>query len=254
MTILLVDAGNSRLKWSELDAAGALSDQQALAYAGRPALAGFIELLDAFPEATHITLVHVLTHLFEASVLDACAERGINLHIARSVASAYGITSGYQAPETLGADRFVGLVAARHLVGNHAACIVIDCGTAVTIDAVDKHGQHMGGLIMPGLQLAADALIARAQNPLSLSFEHPGIFADGTARAIGGGCLFGLVGAIEGICLRMQHSMDMPLTRILTGGDAAHLRVWMPEDCLLIPDLLMQGLRYMTEQAICTRC
>lgn len=253
MTTLLVDAGNSRLKWAELDAAGGFSAQQALAYAGRPALESFINLLDSYSEVRHVTLVHVLTHLFEESVVETCAERGIHLQIARSAASAYGITSGYQAPQALGADRFVGLVAAHYLV-DRKACIVIDCGTAVTIDAVEKNGHHLGGLIMPGLQLSADALIARAQNPLSLSFEHPTIFADGTARAIGGGCLFGLVGAIEGICQRMQHAMSAPLVRILTGGDAEHLRPWMPGDCLIIPDLLMQGLRYMTEQKACIRC
>jgi type III pantothenate kinase len=253
VTILLLDAGNSRLKWSELDAAGKVSAQQALAYAGRPALSVFLDLLERCPDVDRITLVHVLTHLFEASVVEACTERGIHLHIARSAATAYGITSGYHSPQALGADRFVGLVAAHHLVGNRA-CIVVDCGTAVTVDAVEKNGHHLGGLILPGLQLSADALIARAQNPLSLSFEHPTIFADGTARAIGGGCLFGLVGAIEGICQRMQHAMSAPLTRILTGGDAEHLRPWMPGDCLIIPDLLMQGLRYMTEQETCIRC
>lgn len=253
MTILLVDAGNSRLKWSVLDAAGNTSVQQAQAYAGRPALAAFLDLLDTYPEVTHITLVHVLTTLFADTVEETCAQRGISLHIARSAAKAYGITSGYQLPQTLGADRFVGLVAAHHLV-ERKACIVVDCGTAVTVDAVEKDGRHLGGLILPGLQLSADALIARAQNRLSLSFEHPTIFADGTSRAIGGGCLFGLVGAIEGICARMQHAMSTPLVRILTGGDAEHLRPWLQGNCLIIPDLLMQGLRRITEQEACIHC
>jgi len=253
VTILLVDAGNSRLKWSELDASGGISAQQALAYAERPALAVFLDLLDVYPAVQHITLVHVLTHLFDDSVQEVCAERGIGLHVVRSVESAYGITSGYQNPVSLGADRFVGLVAGHRLAGRQA-CIVVDCGTAVTIDAVEQDGQHLGGLILPGLQLSADALIARAQNRLSLSFDQPTIFADATSRAIGGGCLFGLIGAIEGICKRMQHAMtSMPL-RVLTGGDAEHLRPWLPGDCLVQPDLLMRGLHYITEEEACIRC
>lgn len=249
--VLLVDAGNSRLKWSELDAAGNLSAQQALAYDGRPALAVFLGLLDTLPNIRRITLVHVLTHLFVESVQEACAQRQLHLHIARSVDKAYGITSGYQQPHTLGADRFVGLVAGHQLAGTRA-CLLIDCGTAVTIDAVANDGQHLGGVILPGLQLSADALISRAQNRLSLSFEQPDIFADGTARAIGSGCLFGLVGAIEGICARMQASMSTPLVRILTGGDAEHLYPWLSGDYRVQPDLLMQGLRYITEQEICS--
>lgn len=253
MTILLVDAGNSRLKWAELDAAGNASVQQALAYGERPALAAFLDLLDRYPCATHITLVHVLSSLFDDSVMAACQERAIGLHIARSAAQAYGVVSGYQQPSTLGADRFVGLVAAHHLLGKKA-CVVIDCGTAITLDALDGDGQHLGGLILPGLQLSADALIARAQNRLSLSFEQPSVFADATSRAIGGGCLFGVVGAIEGICARMQPAFDTALQYVLTGGDAQRLQTWLRFECHLVPDLLMQGLRYITEHEACTRC
>jgi type III pantothenate kinase len=253
MTILLVDAGNSRLKWSELDAAGKVSSQQALAYGDRPALASLLDLLDAYPRTQGITLVHVLTTLFEGSVETVCAERGIRLHIARSAACAYGITSGYQRPQTLGADRFVGLIAAHHLAQGKA-CIVVDCGTATTVDALEKDGRHRGGLILPGLQLAADALIARAQNPLSLSFGHPDVFADETSRAIGSGCLFGLVGAIEGIVARMQQAIPTPLVRILTGGDAQQLRQWLPDDYHIVPDLLMQGLRHIALEEICIGC
>lgn len=251
--VLLVDAGNSRLKWSELDAAGDLSAQQARAYGERPALAAFIDLLDAYPAVEHITLVHVLTHLFADSVQEACAQRGVNLHVVYSVAKAYGVTSGYQNPASLGADRFVGLVAG-HRLAVGTPCIVIDCGTAITVDAVEGDGRHLGGLILPGLQLSADALIARAQGRLSLTFEYPSIFADGTARAIGSGCLFGLVGAIEGICTRMQHAMSAPPLCILTGGDATHLRPWLHGDFVVQPDLLMQGLHYITEQEACTSC
>jgi type III pantothenate kinase len=153
----------------------------------------------------------------------------------------------------LGADRFVGMVAAHHLA-NQQACLVVDCGTAVTIDAVTAEGQHLGGVILPGLQLSADALIARAQNRLSLSLENPSVFADKTARAIGGGCLFGLIGAIEGICTRMQQAQpQVKWVKILTGGDASFLQTWLGESFQVIPDLLMQGLRFMTEQELCIR-
>jgi type III pantothenate kinase len=251
--VLLVDAGNSRLKWSEFDAAGNTSTQQALAYGERPALAAFLDLLDAYPNVVHITLVHVLTQLFADSVQAACEQRGIHLHSVRSVAQAYGITNGYQNPTALGADRFVGLVAAHRLASGQAS-IVIDCGTAITVDAVESDGRHLGGLILPGLQLSADALIARAQGKLSFSFEQPSIFADSTRNAIGSGCLFGLVGAIEGICARMQQRMSTSPLRVLTGGDAEYLHAWLSGEYRVQPDLLMHGLGYITEQAGCTTC
>jgi type III pantothenate kinase len=251
VTILLVDAGNSRLKWSELSGSGVLSTQYAQAYGDRPALAVFIDLLERYPKVTHITLVHVLTQLFADSIQTLCTERGIALHKVRSKAQGYGIQSGYQEPTRLGTDRFVGLVAA-HQLARPQPCIVIDCGTAVTLDAIDTQGQHLGGVIFPGLQLSADALIARAQGKLSVAFdENMTVLADHTSQAIGSGCLFALVGAIEGISARMQTAFTQPAKRILTGGDATNLQPWLQGDYQIETDLLMQGLRYITLEGAC---
>ncbi len=253
MTILLVDAGNSRLKWSELNAMGQTSAQYARAYGEAPAWASFLALLDQYPTVKHIIMVHVLTPFFADSAQSLCQERGIHLRIARSLERGYGIVSGYQQAQTLGADRFVGLIAA-HQFAKQQACLVIDCGTAVTIDALDANGQHHGGVILPGLQLAADALISRAQGKLSVSFAEPTVLADGTSQAIGGGCLFGLVGAIEGICARMQQMLQTPCLRMITGGDAEYLHQFLAGDYYVQADLLMQGLRYIAEQESCIRC
>ena len=252
MTILLVDAGNSRLKWSELSVTGVLSTQYAQAYADRPALAAFIDLLERYPNVTHITLVHVLTNLFAESVQALCIERGIALQLVRSQAQGYGIQSGYREPARLGTDRFVGLVAA-HQLAKPQPCIVIDCGTAVTLDAIDAQGKHLGGVIFPGLQLSADALIARAQGKLSVAFdEDMSVLADHTSQAIGSGCLFALLGAIEGISARMQAAFIQPAKRILTGGDAITLQPWLQGTYQIETDLLMQGLRYITLEDACT--
>lgn len=253
MTTLLVDAGNSRLKYAELDAAGNICAQAALAYAGRPVLDAFVSLLDAFPQLQRITLVHVLARPFDEAVQAVCHQRGIPLHSVRPQKSAYGIVSGYQMPAALGADRFVGLVAARQ-VAEGRACLVIDCGTAVTVDALDAHGLHLGGLILPGLQLSAEALLARTQNRMSCSFDEPVVFAPNTGQAVGGGCLFGLAGAIEGICARMQEAMSEVPLRLLAGGDAERLHGYLPGSYHLEPDLLMRGLQWITEQETCTSC
>lgn len=253
MTILLVDAGNSRLKFSCINAAGEMPATQAYAYAKRPALEVFAGLLDEYPQLERLTLVHVLTPVFEDAVQAMCRQRAISLHCVRSLAQGYGVTSGYRNPAALGADRFVGLVAAHHqFVGR--ACLVIDCGTAVTVDAMDAHGRHQGGLILPGLQLAADALLARAQKRMPCTWDAPAVFAADTAEAVGGGCLFGLAGAIEGICERMQASLPVTPLRLLTGGDAERLHPHLRGEYRLCPELLMQGLQVITEQETCTSC
>lgn len=135
------------------------------------------------------TLVHVLATDFVQGIEAVCVQRHIYLTVVRSTEQAYGITSGYRQPQT-GADRFVGLVAA-HRLACQKASIVIDCGTAVTIDALNRMVVIGGASFCRGLQLSADALIARAQGKLSLSFEQPTVFADGTGRArlVAGVCL-----------------------------------------------------------------
>ncbi|MFN3786669.1 MAG: type III pantothenate kinase, partial [Thiothrix sp.] len=127
----------------------------------------------------------------------------------------------------------------------------IDCGTAITLDALEADGRHLGGVILPGLQVAANALLTRAQGQLSLSFDNPNVLADSTARAIGSGCFFGLAGAIEGICTRMQHSLSTVPLRILSGGDAVRLSTELQGQYCVQPDLLMHGLRMIAEQTPC---
>ena len=95
MTILLVDAGNSRLKWAELDATtGSMSAQQAQAYGKCPAVDVFIGLLDRYPQVRQVTLVHVLAADFVQGIEAVCVQRHIYLTVVRSTEQAYGITSG----------------------------------------------------------------------------------------------------------------------------------------------------------------
>lgn len=251
MTSLLVDAGNTRLKYAKLNASGEIIARQAIAYGERPAIEVLVELLDAFPRLECLTLVHVLNTLFDTALQAICLEREIHLHIVRSPVSAYGVSVAYPNPAALGADRFVGLVAAYHQAHNQP-CIVIDCGTAITVDALDMDGQHLGGVILPGLKLAADTLVARAQKRLSYSLQQPKLFASDTPQAIGGGCLYGTVGAIEGIVRRMQQRLATPACCILTGGDAEYLHRYLHGEYLLQPELLIQGLHCIAEWETCT--
>ncbi|MEZ5448460.1 MAG: type III pantothenate kinase [Thiolinea sp.] len=77
----------------------------------------------------------------------------------------------------------------------------MDAGTAVTVDAVQANGTHLGGLILPGLQLLGDALVRRTQasHMSAALLDDPQIFTNNTLQGMGSGCLFALVGALEGI-------------------------------------------------------
>lgn len=243
---LLVDMGNSRLK-SAICESGGLHAFHSEAYEGRRA----IECLEAYllthEVVTDLALVSVRGKAFEADVRALCEQRGITLYWAGSTAKAYGVRNQYREPETLGSDRFVAMVGARALFSDKH-CIVVDCGTAVTIDGLTADGEFCGGVIIPGLRLWGDSLIQRADQLNEHRLQHPEVFARDTAQAIGSGSLYGLVGAIEGICQRMQSQLetrfgpDIKVTRIVCGGDAELITEHATSGFELHPHLVLQGL------------
>lgn len=250
--ILLVDAGNSRLKWASLDAEGNLSPSTARPYAAGTAMDALRAVLQQQP-VTRMVLVHVLGAGFGQAVQQLCAEYGVALQVVHSQAAAYGIRNGYRVPASLGADRFVAMVAARQQVGTRA-CIVADCGTAATLDALDAEGRHRGGLILPGLATMLHGLQARTQQPLPADFSSPSPLADHTAQAVGSGCLLGLAAALDGLAVAMARGLGGigQVALLLTGGDATQLRPWMQQAWQVQPDLLLQGLRHIAGQTPCS--
>ncbi|HMT93595.1 type III pantothenate kinase [uncultured Thiothrix sp.] len=257
MTTLLIDAGNSRLKWASFSQ-GQRSSQRALAYGEHTPPSGallHLQTLMAQEAAEKIVLVHVLGSAFTQALEALCMQLAMPLTIVQSRAGAYGIEVAYPNPTNFGADRFVGLLAARKLLGAQAA-IMIDAGTAVTIDAIQADGKHLGGVILPGLQLLSDALIRRTQaaHMSATPFDHPKVFNDNTLQGMGSGCLLSLVGALEGICMRMQEQMSEPAQVLLCGGDTTRLSPQLRLAHQACPDALMEGLQYVAEQDACKRC
>ncbi len=248
---LLVDIGNTRLKWTILQE-GQRSEQQAIPYPSEAQLdqvaLDIISGLLASQKVQRVTLVQVLGNNFAEQLIPLCQLNSCDLTLVQSAVNTYGIKLAYPDPAQFGADRLVGLAAARALADGGAA-IIIDCGTAVTIDALLADGTHAGGLITPGLRLLGDALIQRTQaKHMNQSlFDGPQIFAKNTAAAIGSGCLFSLAASIEGICQRMQQQMTTTPLKIICGGDAARVHPLLQGDFRLRPTALMDGLQAIAE-------
>ena len=255
MTSLLIDAGNSRLKWSLLHGGGRSAQQSCSYEPGKPVPAAALACLQALlaqqAGVEQLVLVHVLGHAFTTGLVALGERHHCRVLVVQSQAHHAGVTNAYARPEHLGADRFVGLLAARRLVPAQAA-IVIDCGTAVTLDGLQADGIHCGGLILPGLGLLGQALTSRTQaaHMAELDMSRPMVFADNTRQAMGSGCLLGLAGALEGIRRRMQMQLGADTVTLLCGGDAGRLHALLerPEQVRLVPDLLMAGLQHYLEQ------
>ena len=237
---LLLDLGNSRLKWAlqaqpcSWLAHGAVGWQQdgaatlRLAWAQLPAPAAVLgaSVVDAAREAQLAALV---------------AERfGSAPFWLRTPASACGVRNAYAEPQRLGVDRFLAMVAAR--AEGRAPCVLAGVGTALTLDALAADGRHLGGLIAPGPQLMQQSLLgATAQ----VRPQRPGQIlelADNTADAVASGCWQAAAALIERFATRLAGELGVDAGLILDGGDAATLLPLLALPAQLVRDGVLRGL------------
>ena len=137
------------------------------------------------------------------------------------------------------------LIGARSLSAE-AACVV-DCGTAVTADALSAHGEHLGGLILPGLVLMRHSLLAGTADVRPSGAADVALLARNTAGAVLAGTLYALVAAVDRIAADVSAEIDGKVELFLTGGDAALLlpllgRRWRHE-----PELVLRGLAVLAD-------
>ena len=128
-----------------------------------------------------------------------------------------GVRIRMENPREVGTDRIVNTAAAHHLYSG--AVIVTDLGTATTFDTVSKEGDYLGGAIAPGIATAAEALFMRAAALPRVELVHPQqAIGTSTIAAMQSGIVFGYVGLIEGIVVRIQQELGEKATVVATGG------------------------------------
>ena len=286
--ILVLDVGNSRLKWAwggggRLEARGECLHGETDADPRKGAAQAWLR---APPwggrRPARIAAVSVLgaaANRALAEVLEAHYRVPVQLYSARS--EGWGVRNAYRRPERLGADRWAALVAARRRRPG-TPLFVCDCGTAVTLDVLDAQGRHLGGLIAPGLGLMRQALAAGTADlprlPVSAGTageeEGAELLACDTLRAMTAGTLEALAGTVERWCALARQVLVArgggreSATGFITGGDAALVfsrlrsRASMPpsvqepgaspdqagEALQHVPELVLEGVLHMTEQ------
>lgn len=181
----------------------------------------------------------------EAIEAEITAAWSCAVHWLATDSQAHGVTCAYPEPTQLGVDRWLALVGARHTITGNV--IVIDSGTATTIDALRDDGVHLGGVIVPGLRMMQQALTQHTARLPLVDTRSPAPFADNTAAGIAAGTSLGLVAMIEGICRRQQEILGGEVAYLLTGGAAPWIAAQSALPMRQIPDLVHRGIaRYVT--------
>lgn len=239
---LLIDMGNTRLKWALANGLeltlGLPVNNTAI---NRSSLTGLWQAL-AIPKRLAISCVS--SNALYTTVVSVANELwpGIQIITAKSDQQFFEIRNAYPEPEKLGVDRWLAIIGGYRKY-RQALCIV-DCGTAVTVDIVDSTGAQLGGLIAPGLRLMQDMLVNGTANirPVTANFAF-GI-ATSTNAAIVNGALASVCGLIEFVFKQYPQSL-----LLLTGGDAEIVAAQLSISPIVIPDLVLLGLAESIEQS-----
>jgi type III pantothenate kinase len=239
MTILAVDAGNSRIKWGLWDR-GWLR-QESIAKVDARLLA------DSWQTVGRPQYV-IASNVAGAQVsewLHAWARsQGLTVRWVMSQSEQCGVRNRYLEPTQLGSDRWAALVGARHLIEGSA--LAVNAGTAVTIDALTREGEFLGGLIVPGLDLMASAL-ARGTATLPLAAGVIAQFPRTTTDAIASGAMQSVCGAIERMERALVERGSEPQI-LLSGGAAQEVRKHLGRPTRLVPNLVLEGLRVIAAE------
>lgn len=237
---LLLDAGNSKLKWAWLEN-GRLGtadkapywDLSALAESWRQHGGGAVRIVGAA----------VCGAAKKAAVAEAL---GREPEWQASMPEALGIRNHYRHPAEHGADRWFNVLGSR--LFSRRACVVVSCGTAVTIDALSADNHYLGGNIMPGFNLMKEAMALHTAH-LNRPVGRPYAFGTTTANALAGGMSDAVCGAVMLMHRRLQQKHPgEPVDIIITGGGAAKVKQGLPADFALdnpiqiVDNLVLYGL------------
>lgn len=241
--ILLIDIGNTRIKWATLDEQG-LGAQCAEIHADWDVQRLTDVILDSVVRPERVLIGNVGGERIGELARDAIAQRwNIGAELINSTAEACGVRNAYPEPAKLGVDRWLAMIAA-HALQKRLTCIV-SAGTAMTIDGVDASGQHLGGVIVPGPQLMVTSLlhntsdIARRAQQGSVT---EAVFADNTLGAIRQGAAHALAALVERSVESMRAINGEIPALLLTGGGSTAIEKLIHLPFESRPDLVLQGL------------
>jgi len=242
MSRLCIDSGNTRIKWGLHDRDGwrqrgavaqtehgmAVLDEAWSNLALREAPPQRILISNVAGSAAHTALLRLLARWPIAPTWLAAAP------------TLAGVHNTYAVPTQLGSDRWAALIAAWHL--EQRACLAVNVGTAMTVDALSDSGEFLGGIIVAGYDLMRGALAQRTDGlNISSGAFHP--FPRNTADALHSGAVQAMAGAIE----RMAAVMEGSPICLISGGAAGLLLPHLQMPVRVVEEMVLEGLRVIAD-------
>jgi len=247
---LLIDVGNTRIKWARLDG-GRLGRQRAAVFADWE-VADFAWRVFGAGRGIERVLVSNVAGARIARVLTQAAKRvrAPRPDFVSSRRRAAGVTTAYLEPWRLGVDRFVMAVAAHRLAKGRPVCIA-SVGTTLTIDLVDAKGRHLGGAILPAPVLMVDSLLRGTdgirRRATGGRTGKRTLFARTTRAAIEQGAIHAAAAVVDRAVEEAGRTLGRRPVLLLAGGASADVAPLVRTSHLMVPDLVLRGLAVLAE-------
>jgi type III pantothenate kinase len=246
MNVLLADLGNTRLKWAWLSSERLGASEVIDWHTPDAPESTLAAAWSGLPRPEAIWLSPLARSATTAAVCDWCQRTwGVEAHVARAESERDGLRNGYRDSGALGADRWLGMLAAHAADDTRRGFCVADCGTALTVDCVGPDGAHLGGYILPGLARLRSTLLASTGLDVAKT-EAPGRPGRDTATGLAEGAIVAMAGVIAEAHRQLRLMAAAPRL-VMTGGDAATVLPRLDLPAIIEPDLVLQGLARLVQ-------
>lgn len=241
--LLLIDIGNTRIKWARAEARE-LGPQAAATHANWTEQDFVQQVLDTGPRAERVLIANVGgKHMGDLAHAALLRHWQLQPRFMQSPAAGAGIRNAYPEPAKLGVDRWMAMLGGRSL--EPGPICVVSVGTAMTIDGLDASGQHLGGVIVPGPDLMVSSLLKNTSDIAQRAANgrtQEQLFADNTLGAVQQGAVQALAALVERAVETMRAQVGQTPALLLTGGASSRLRRAIRIPGREIPDLVLRGL------------
>lgn len=236
---LLVDIGNTQVKYvfQQTDDESMFSDVVYLDY--QP----FLQALASkdFADVSELIVANVHANNVLVEIEAWASAQNIAFLQVQSQAKAFGVSSSYLQPESLGVDRWLAIIAAHQLYPQQNV-LIIDAGTATTVDLLAANGQHLGGWIMPGVQTMFTGLLSNTQKIVAEPIHIANVsFGINSSQCLNHGVWAMTIGAIKEAIVQANKLLTVNKV-LLTGGNSEQLAGLINDDYELVPSLIFHGL------------
>ena len=240
---ILIDIGNTRVKWKAVSVEAGSETHHFLYQSTtfikdvEKSLVGKINT-----QISHVYVSNVAGEEIKIKLIQWFVDKfQVEPVFAQSQRKMHGLVSAYIHPEQLGVDRFLAMLGAN--VQSDEAAVIIDCGTAVTVDCVNTCKQFVGGVILPGISLMRNSLFQNAEAlNVPIKEQNFTLFATDTDLAISSGTILAVTSVIEHAMKKLKELTGVEPKCIITGGDGELIRSQLSFEADYSPDLVLKGL------------